>query len=161
MSFLVPMSKPFFAPYIEELVFQYARENVESGRWQKAGSLTRSRRDIERLLPRGLDTDNNHFFELKVPDVNETVGMVWLTLESSSTTSTVFIYDLEIKAEHRRKGYAKLALKEIEDFAATHNIVNIGLHVFSHNDAAKQLYAEMGYETVSINMVKKIDPTEM
>lgn len=161
MSFLVPMSKPFFAPYIEELVFQYARENVESGRWQKAGSLTRSRRDIERLLPRGLDTDNNHFFELKVPDVNETVGMVWLTLESSSTTSTVFIYDLEIKPEHRRKGYAKLALKEIEDFAATHNIVNIGLHVFSHNDAAKQLYAEMGYETVSINMVKKIDPTVM
>jgi ribosomal protein S18 acetylase RimI-like enzyme len=73
----------------------------------------------------------------------------------------VFIYDLEIKAEHRRQGYAKLALKEIEDFAATHNIVNIGLHVFSHNNAAQNLYAEMGYETVSVNMVKKIGQTKV
>ena len=161
MSFLVSMSKPFFASYIEELIVQYARENVESGRWQKTGSLTRSRRDIERLLPRGIETDNNHFFEMKVPEVNETVGMIWLSLENSSTTSTVFIYDLEIKAEHRRKGYAKLALKEIEDFAATHNIVNIGLHVFSHNSAAQKLYAKMGYETVSVNMVKRIDQATM
>ena len=63
MSFLVSMSKAFFASYIEELIVQYARENVESGRWQKTGSLSRARRDIERLLPRGIDTDNNHFFE--------------------------------------------------------------------------------------------------
>jgi len=157
MSFLVPMSKLFFASYIEELIVQYARENVESGRWQKKGSLTRARRDTERLLPRGIDTDNNYFFEMKVPEVNETVGMIWLSLENSDTTSTVFIYDLEIKAEHRRQGYAKLALKEIEDFAAANNIVNIGLHVFAQNNAAQNLYAEMGYETVSVNMVKKID----
>ncbi|MFT4574359.1 MAG: ribosomal protein S18 acetylase RimI-like enzyme, partial [Marinomonas primoryensis] len=58
--------------------------------------------------------------------------------------------------EYRRKGYAKLALKEIEDFAATHNIVNVGLHVFSNNEAAQALYTEMGFKTVSLNMVKKI-----
>ncbi|MBJ7555483.1 GNAT family N-acetyltransferase [Marinomonas spartinae] len=161
MSFLVPMSKPFFAPYIEELIVQYAKENVEAGRWQRSGSLSRARRDIERLLPCGIDTENHHFFEMKVPEVNETVGMVWLSLENSATTSTVFIYDLEVKAEHRRKGYAKLALREIEDFAATHNIVNIGLHVFSNNAAAQKLYNEMGYETVSINMVKKISQADV
>ncbi|MEP7729011.1 GNAT family N-acetyltransferase [Marinomonas primoryensis] len=156
MPLLVPMSKPFFSSYIEELIVQYAKENVESGRWQKAGSLTRSRRDTERLLPRGIETENNHFFEMKAPDVNESVGSIWLSLENSTTTGTVFIYDLEIKPEYRRKGYAKLALKEIEDFAATHNIVNVGLHVFSNNEAAQALYTEMGFKTVSLNMVKKI-----
>jgi ribosomal protein S18 acetylase RimI-like enzyme len=150
------MSKPFFSSYIEELIVQYAKENVDSGRWQKAGSLTRSRRDTERLLPRGIETENNHFFEVKVADVNESVGSIWLSLENSATTGTVFIYDLEIKPEYRRMGYAKLALKEIEDFAATHNIVNVGLHVFSNNEAAQALYIEMGFKTVSLNMVKKI-----
>jgi len=156
MSFLVSMSKQVFSSYIEELIVQYAQENVDAGRWPKAGSLTRSRSETERLLPCGIETENNHFFEIKVPDVTESVGSIWLSLENSKTTSTVFIYDLEIKPEYRRQGYAKLALKEIEDFAATHNIVNIGLHVFSHNDAAQMLYAEMGYQTVSLNMVKKI-----
>jgi len=156
MPLLVPMSKPFFSSYIEELIVQYAKENVDSGRWQKAGSLTRSRRDTERLLPRGIETENNHFFELKVADVNESVGSIWLSLENSATTGTVFIYDLEIKPEYRRMGYAKRALKEIEEFAATHNIVNVGLHVFSNNEAAQALYTEMGFKTVSLNMVKKI-----
>lgn len=160
MSLLVSMSKPFFEPYIEDLIMQYAKENVAAGRWQKSGSLSRSRRDIERLLPRGLDTENHYFFEMKVPEVKETVGMVWLSMEKSSTTSTVFIYDLEIKQAFRRKGYARLALQEIENFASKNNIVNIGLHVFSNNNIAQKLYSEMGYETVSINMVKKIDQAE-
>ena len=156
MSFLVPMSKPFYSTYIDALIVQYAQENVAAGRWPKTGSLTRSRTDTERLLPQGIETENNHLFEIKVPNVMESVGSIWLSLENSHVTNTAFIYDLEISPKYRRQGYAKLALNAIEDFAAAHNIVNIGLHVFSHNDAAQALYIEMGFKTVSLNMVKKV-----
>ena len=156
MSFLEPMSKECFPSYIEYLIVQYAQENVDAGRWPKAGALTRSREDTEKQLPRGIETENNYFFEIKVPEINESVGWIWLSLENSDITNTVFIYDLEIKAEYRRQGYAKLALKEIEGFAATHKVANIGLHVFSQNEGARALYAEMGFQTVSLNMMKKV-----
>lgn len=61
-SILKKMSKSEFVQYLEHAVPEYARENVESGRWLSEGAIERSRLDYERLLPEGIKTKNNYLF---------------------------------------------------------------------------------------------------
>jgi len=44
----------------------------------------------------------------------------------------------------------------VEEFAKSLGLESIGLHVFAHKTAAMKLYAGLGYEVTSQNMVKKL-----
>jgi ribosomal protein S18 acetylase RimI-like enzyme len=43
-----------------------------------------------------------------------------------------------------------------EDFARTHGAESIGLNVFGQNTGARALYEDLGYETVSVQMRKRL-----
>ena len=57
---------------------------------------------------------------------------------------------------HRRKGYARAALGEIEAYAREHRCVGVQLHVFGGNTGARQLYLRAGFVETDVTMLKRV-----
>ena len=156
MTTLRPMQAQIYPAYLEAAIVGYARDNVESGRWPAVGALERSRDDFQFLLPRGLDTPDNFLFEILDGEAGSTVGFVWYAIERKNGACGAYVYDLEIKAEHRRQGHALRALRALEAQAAASGAGSIGLNVFADNVAAQSLYRRLGYAPTNINMYKSL-----
>lgn len=150
---LIKMTEAVFNEYCQAAIASYAKENIDAGRWKEEGAIERSREDHDRLLPEGIKTKNNHLFEIKENNHGQVVGHIWIAIDEQLNPKSAFIYDIEIYKAFRRKGLAKSVLKNAEDFVMKSDIYSIGLHVFNHNEAAKALYSELGYSTVSDNSV--------
>jgi ribosomal protein S18 acetylase RimI-like enzyme len=146
--------------YLESAIKGYAEENVAAGRWPQVGAIERSREDFESLLPLGLDTPDNFLFEILDEDNGPIVGHVWYKLEQKHGSCSAYVYDLEVKPEHRRKGHAWRALKALELLATESGATSIGLNVFANNIGAQRLYQKLGYVPTNVNMSKSLGRTE-
>lgn len=156
---LRPMRGETYPAYVETAIRSYADENVAAGRWPPVGAVERSREDFESLLPRGLDTPDNFLFEIVEGEQGPTVGYVWYALERKHGACGAYIYDLEVKPEHRRAGHARRALKALERLAAQSGASSIGLNVFANNVGAQALYRELGYAPTNFSMRKPLGAT--
>jgi ribosomal protein S18 acetylase RimI-like enzyme len=153
---LVPMSAAAYRDYVEVAVSGYAEENVASGRWPRDGALARSRADFEESLPQGLSTPDNYLFEIRDADAGVTVGFLCFAVREKHGLRTAFVFDIEVKQEFRRRGYASAALKELEPIVRGLGLSGIGLHVFGKNAAAQALYGKLGYAITGVNMLKPL-----
>lgn len=156
MTVLAHMRPEIYPTYLRTSVAGYADDNIAAGRWPAEGARERSLAEFETLLPQGLETPDNHLFEILAAEGGPTVGFVWLAAQERHGIRGGYVYDLEVKPEYRRQGHAGRALWAIEAFAAKLGLATIGLHVFAHNPGAQALYAKLGYAATGINMLKKI-----
>lgn len=150
------MRTEVFASYLKSSIAGYAEENVASGRWPKEAALTRSQAEFGNLLPQGIDTPDNHIFEIMESEGGATVGHLWFAVQEKYGVRSAFVFDLEVKEEYRRQGHAKRAFLALESIATALNLSGIGLHVFAHNTNAQALYGQLGYVVTGINMRKSI-----
>jgi ribosomal protein S18 acetylase RimI-like enzyme len=153
---LVPMSATAFSDYVEVAVSGYAEENVAAGRWPQDGALARSRADLEESLPQGLGTPDPHLLEIRDADTGVTVGFLCFAVREKHGLRTAFVFDIEVKQEFRRRGYASAALTRLEPIARDLGLSGIGLHVFAQNAAARALYGKLGYAVTGVNMLKPL-----
>ena len=151
------MRPEVFAGYLDSSVAGYAQDNIDSGRWPAEGALERSRADFDSLLPQGLATPDNYLFEIQNGEDGSTVGYLWFAVVVKHGLRSAYVYDLEVKPEHRRQGHAKRAFEALEARVAALGLSSIGLHVFGHNPGAQSLYSQLGYTVTGINMIKQID----
>ena len=159
MTVLSPMRPEVYPAYVDSAIEGYAEESVASGRWPKEGAVERSRAEFDALLPDGLDTPDNHLFEIKVGDEGPTIGFIWFAIELRHGLRGGYVYDVEIKPEHRRQGHARRAFLALEPLAASLGLPSIGLHVFGHNPGAQALYSQLGYTVTGLIMRKQLgDP---
>ncbi len=156
LTHLTKMSAAAFSAYLEKAIADYAEENVQSGRWPAEGALERSRNDHQQLLPEGVDTPQNHLFEITRSDDDVSVGVLWLAEDHRYGAHSAFIYDIEVRPEHRRRGHARRALLAAEALVRGWGVTHLGLNVFRQNAAAHALYRQLGFADVSTNMVKKL-----
>jgi len=156
MTVIVPMRVEIYTPYVENSVAAYAADNVTSGRWPAEGALERSQADFETLLPQGLATPDNYLFEIQSSEGGQTVGFLWFAVEQKHGIRSAFVYDVEIKEEYQRQGYAQAAFEALELFVRSLGLTRIGLHVFGHNPAAQALYSKLGYGVTGISMLKNL-----
>jgi ribosomal protein S18 acetylase RimI-like enzyme len=84
------------------------------------------------------------------------VGTVWFALRDSGVGRSVWIYDIIIHEDFRRKGYASRTLDLVEERARDLGAKSVELHVFGHNRGAQALYEKLGYNITSITMAKPI-----
>ena len=54
------------------------------------------------------------------------------------------------------QGYATQALEALEAHAKPNGVKKLGLHVFGHNTAARELYKKAGYLETNVSMAKVI-----
>lgn len=156
MTTLVPMSAESFGQYMVAATSGYADEMVTSGRWPAEGALERSLADFRESLPQGLGTPKNFLLEIRDEDIDACVGFLCFSVRDQSGFRSAFVFDIEVKAEFRRQGYATAALLELERFVRDLGLTGIALHVFRHNVAARRLYRKLGYDVTGLNMLKQL-----
>ena len=148
-----------FGAYVEDAITEYAHDKVAAGSWPEVGALERSREEFKSLLPQGLATPDNHIFEILATEGGPVVGVIWLAIEHNQGATGGYVYNVDIKPEHRRQGHALRAFQALEPLAAAFGASGIGLHVFGHNLAAQALYRKLGYEVTGLTMRRAIAST--
>jgi ribosomal protein S18 acetylase RimI-like enzyme len=156
MVFLAPMNESELSRYLAEAVTNFAREKVESGQWSQESALEQSRQGFNELLPQGLATPNNYLFTIQEGATLRVVGMLWFAVQERSGQNIAYVYDVLVKPQFQRQGFATSAFEALEEEVASRGLMGIALHVFGHNAAAIALYRKLGYQTTNINMFKPV-----
>jgi ribosomal protein S18 acetylase RimI-like enzyme len=134
---------------------EYGGEKVRAGNWAAEDAERLAREAFDELLPDGRST-SGHEIRAMVNDAGEKVGHAWFTIEKRETGRVVFIYDIAVDPNQRRRGYARLALAEIEAYAREHGCAGVMLHVFGYNTPARELYRCEGFEETNVMMLKRM-----
>ena len=151
---LIPMTQPEYEAFVKRAIPEYAADNVRAGYWSESEALEKSRAGYEKLLPKGLQTENHFLYTLYHED--DAVGMIWIRADLQSPIKSGFIFELYVAEKFRGKGYGKQAMLLIEEKARELGLESLGLHVFAVNKVARNLYESVGYEVSSLNMTKKL-----
>jgi RimJ/RimL family protein N-acetyltransferase len=136
-------------------IAEYAAENTKTGRWTPEEAPAKAREEFAGLVPQGMSTPDHVFYSIVRPSDARPVGMLWI--QARRPQRRAFIFNVEIFAPFRRKGYATEAMQLLESEVGRMGLTSIGLHVFADNSAARPLYEKLGYEATNINMVKRLE----
>ena len=71
-------------------------------------------------------------------------------------SASAWVYSIEVDESARRRGVARAAFVELERVARARGLRFVSLHVFGHNDGARRLYEELGFEPTNITMRKDL-----
>ena len=149
------MTQAQFDAWLPGAITGYAQEHVADGRWSEEEAVEKSRAEHEKLLPKGLATPEHHLWSIVRSGDRIPVGILWVNMVQKPRPHA-FIYNIEIDAEHRRRGYAEAAMKQLEVEARRMGAETIRLHVFGNNAAARPLYEKLGYQTTNVLMAKPL-----
>jgi RimJ/RimL family protein N-acetyltransferase len=152
----IELDDGLYREYRKNLVRHYAADKVRADAWSQAEAEGRAARDVDGLLPEGPATRGQFLYSVKDDSTGANVGTVWFALRNSGVGPSVWIYDIIINENFRRKGYATRTLELVEDRARALGAKSVELHVFGHNHGARALYEKVGYKETSITMAKPI-----
>jgi ribosomal protein S18 acetylase RimI-like enzyme len=143
-----------FPSFMEASKRAYA-EGIETQGGQTAEfAMKKSQQDHATILPDGLDTADHAIFVVEAD--GERVGVLWIAARESGGRRVCFIYDIEIDAGFRGRGYGKAAMLLAEEEARRRGLARIELNVFGGNDVARGLYRSLGYVETSVQMAKDV-----
>jgi ribosomal protein S18 acetylase RimI-like enzyme len=83
------------------------------------------------------------------------VGDLWFG-PHPQRQDAAFIYDIEIHAASRRRGFGRAAMLAAEHLARESGINELALNVFGFNESAKALYDSIGYRVLATQMSKAL-----
>jgi len=151
---LQPMTEEEFTRYCAEAIPGYAAEVGRSDGVPEAKALEVARESWARILPQGRATPGHSFHWVVDAATGDRVGHLWVFLDPGSPRA--YIYDIEIRPEFRRRGYAAAALAAAERLGRDGHAVRLELHVFGHNAGAIALYEKLGFTTTHLMMSKPL-----
>ncbi|MEO6510833.1 MAG: GNAT family N-acetyltransferase [Nocardioides sp.] len=139
---LRPMDAEEYDGYRAHLVTGYADDLFALGSFpDHAAALEASEQSTQELLPEGRDTPGQHLWSAY--DGDDPVGILWIHVEEPRA----FIYDIEVHADRRRRGYGREVLDAGALAARELGAERLGLNVFGHNLGARTMYEQAGYDT--------------
>ncbi|MGM9497622.1 GNAT family N-acetyltransferase [Desertifilum tharense] len=88
------------------------------------------------------------------------VGCLWMgnAIDQIGGDRNSHIFLVYVKPEHRRKGIGSALMRHAENWARQRGDRQISLQVFHNNDIALNLYQSLGYSSLSLWMVKPLNP---
>jgi ribosomal protein S18 acetylase RimI-like enzyme len=150
------MSPERYASWVDHAITGFAADKVSAGNWPVEGSIQRATDEFHSLLPEGMATAG-HDVLAGIAD-GEEVGILWLFTDPALTPRESYIYDIEVAAEQRGKGYGRGLLEAGERWCAEQQVTILKLHVFGFNTSAINLYESSGFEVTNLDMAKRIPP---
>ena len=142
MVSLLAMSDDESIEWLEQSRHEFAAEHARVTGSTPDASAEHARLVVERTLPDGHRSDG-HSFRWIVDD-GRRVGHLWLG-PAPDGSADAYIWDMEIGAKHRGKGYGTEALELVVGECRRAGVPRIRLSVFATNDAARRLYERMGF----------------
>jgi GNAT superfamily N-acetyltransferase len=137
---LRPMTGEEFTAFQARLVDGYAADIAVASGLTAEAARARSEKEFEGLIPDGQDSPGMLFFTAWHD--GRPVGRLWLF----TSEPMVFVYDVEVNEEERRKGYGAAIMNAGARWSRDQGHPAIGLNVFAHNPGARALYDKLGYE---------------
>jgi len=58
------MTNDEFEDYFDSTVNKYAQEKIKSGNWNKKTAIERAKSEVNKLLPDGVETENNYLYSI-------------------------------------------------------------------------------------------------
>ncbi|MFO0699991.1 MAG: GNAT family N-acetyltransferase [Nitrospira sp.] len=156
MVVLVPMSEEEFPAFEAESTLRYAEATVRAGRWPASSALAQAQKEFRRQLPNGLSTPGHFIYNICEQQGQQKVGYLWLAEIEGDGVRTGFLYNIHVKLEHRRRGYAKAALALIEQQSVARGLTSVELYVLVDNAVAQALYRSLGYGVTGFHMLKPL-----
>ena len=153
---LVELDDAPYRAYRDHLVRDYAAHKIRAGAWYESEAQIRAAKDVDGLLPEGPATQGHFLYSVREDAADAEVGTVWFALRDSGVGRYVWIYDIIINENFRRRGYASRTLELVEARAKELGAKSVELHVFGHNQGAQALYEKVGYSVTSITMAKQV-----
>jgi ribosomal protein S18 acetylase RimI-like enzyme len=160
------MTDRTFQRFLDHAAPQYAAEKVRSGEWSPQEAQARGEGEFHMLLPEGRNTPGNFLYDLHDPALSNPatsdpatgtdVGVLWYALRDRGGVRSAFVYEIEVWADHRRRGYATQAFGLLEQDAARRGAGSIQLHVFGHNHGARALYERLGFLPTNLILRKEL-----
>lgn len=148
------MSEEAYPAFFEDAVAGYAEQNVAGGRWLAEDAPGLARAETTRLLPQGLQTPDNHLFEVMDDAAGRAVGYAWFAAAPRGSIKVAFVVQVTIHPAFQGQGHGRAALALLEERAKELGLAGMALHVFAYNKPARGLYESAGYEVSSLNMIK-------
>lgn len=158
---MVDLSEAAFREYRSNLARDYAQDKVRAGVWSEDEAEARAARELDEQLPEGPATEGHFLYAVRDETIQANVGILWLAVLDSSIGRSVWIYDIVVHEQFRRRGYGARMLGLVEEKAREVSAKSVGLQVFGHNHGARKLYEKTGYETTDIVMSKRLDAREV
>lgn len=82
---------------------------------------------------------------------------MWVALREQEPGGTAgFVFDVEVREEHRGRGHGRALMLLAEDITRAWRVDRLGLHVFASNTPALRLYESLGYTTTRYNLAKAL-----
>ena len=94
------------------------------------------------LLSGGLATPNHYFYSIH--HLGKQIGFVWYYRKQTRRICRIAL--VYITESFRRRGFAKQAMRWIEQEALKEQMTSIELNVFCSNRSARNLYDTLGYQ---------------
>ncbi|MCX4524887.1 MULTISPECIES: GNAT family N-acetyltransferase [unclassified Streptomyces] len=144
-----PMTPAEYEVWIAAARAAYAETWIGRGMSPQAAH-AKSAADHDTQLPRGLATPGVSVCVLEAAGVP--VGQVWV----GPNGGDAYVYDVEVAAEHRGRGYGRDLMLLAERAALAGGGRTLALHVFAENTPALRLYESLGYRPTGINFAKEL-----
>lgn len=148
------MIKEEFEIYKNKMYDEYAKVLSENLLLPYHESLARAESQIDAICEDDEKNGKNYAYNI-INEEDEQVGKMWVFVNNDHTKA--FIYDIRIFPKYLRKGYATMAIKELEKKLKNDKVKKIELNVFSSNKAAYNLYKKLGFTETYIILVKGFD----
>lgn len=135
---------PEYEEWLARGITGYAADITGSGSLPAEGAREAAVRSFDGLLPQGLDTPGHGIYVIE--DHGAPVADIWLRHDEAP--GIAYVYNVEVRPEHRRHGYGRTAMLVGEGLARAGGDAFLGLNVFGHNHVAIRLYDSLGYQSV-------------
>jgi ribosomal protein S18 acetylase RimI-like enzyme len=148
------MIKEEFEIYKNKMYDEYAKVLSENLLLPYHESLARAESQIDAICGDDEKNGKNYAYNI-INEGDEQVGRMWVFVNNDRKKA--FVYDIRIFPKYLRKGYATMAIKELEKKLKNDKVKKIGLNVFSSNKAAYNLYKKLGFTETYVILVKGCD----
>jgi len=152
---LIPMSEAEFEAFMKISMADHIQAQIISGKWRFDDADENMEKLRSQILPQGFVTPNHHFLNIQ-DDKNGQVGGLWYMVAEGNGKRLIFVVDIQVHVQFRRRGYGSQAFLLLEDLAHNMGINKIVLNVFEHNHQARAMYEKLGYSGKGETMTKEI-----
>jgi ribosomal protein S18 acetylase RimI-like enzyme len=148
------MTESVFDSYLETRARSMADAQVKSGKWALEEAFEKAKAELQKRLPKGLATPENHLFS--IIDDGLQVGSVWFAISHEGPIPFAAIMDFSIRDEFQHKGHGPRAVKALEDKVLGIGLYSIFIYLGGDNRAALALCRKCGYPIMGTFLMKKV-----
>ena len=139
------MTEEEYLQFRELSVSEYAKDLMNGENLDHEAALKKAETEFSGMLPFGPDTEDRFVMMIRDAQSGKDVGWIWYSYEEEEDEKQVFVCDLLIYEDERRKGYASAALAGMERRAKADGCGAAALFVWDHNGPGAALYGKNGY----------------